>query len=103
MAYRDCPHCGCNDTDVVQEPNPSRGRWWGSGSAKCNHCGLVFSFRPPIDGTPDSQPAKIIPEIDCPGCGATMRVSQTRSHVRYLKCPDCGETKKVVRKDRKKE
>ena len=102
MAHRDCPNCGCNDTTVIQEPNPARGRWWGSGSASCAHCGLVFSFRPPMDGTPDSQPAKIIPELTCEACGGEMKVSQTRNLVRWYKCSDCGATRKVARKDGKK-
>lgn len=102
MAYRDCPNCGCNDTEVTKQPDPARGVWWGSGSAKCAHCGIAFSFRPPVDGTPDGNtPARIIPQLTCAECGGEMKVTQTRNLLRWYKCVDCGATAKVARKDAK--
>jgi hypothetical protein len=38
-----CPHCGCNDTEVLRMPRPDR--WFDRvGVGECHHCGRRFSI-----------------------------------------------------------
>lgn len=42
----ECPRCGCQDAKILQAPAPGAKSWWAdSGRARCQHCGIVFSFR----------------------------------------------------------
>lgn len=91
-----CPFCGCNDLEVIKAPDPNRNTWWGSGEARCNHCGQAVSIR---HGSQPPPPARIIPQPECPDCGAAMKVAETRKLFRWYQCPECGTRKKVGRRD----
>ena len=51
-----CSICGCQDVRILQEPAPRTNKktWWGSGLARCNHCGAHFHFRE-AEAEPDNQ------------------------------------------------
>ena len=39
-----CPTCGCQDARIIREPRADQA-WFGSGLARCRHCGRRFNFR----------------------------------------------------------
>jgi hypothetical protein len=125
-----CPQCGCRDATVTAKPQPGEGvilgpggavvktgvSWRGSGRARCNHCGTVFSFQAsdmaeatPGVTTPTPEPittalppnatapmhVQIVPKMQCCKCGEMMNVTSTRKSIRYHKCPSCGTTAKT--------
>ena len=38
----ECPECGCNATEIIQNPKPDT--FFNSGKAACLNCGKVFLF-----------------------------------------------------------
>jgi len=114
-----CPHCGCRDARILEEP--TEGTWWPSGRAACKHCGQRFNFRgaeedreamPALPEMIEREEAEELPAespaydpdrgviyhvIRCPACGGTnTRVSRTARPIRYHKCSDCEHTFKSV-------
>ncbi len=112
----ECPHCGCNDSQVIQSPTGAG--WWGRiGKARCKHCHRPFSFQfvgptaPPPVGPPeiaaqtppvDHQAAPIATQdvpvgyvrfgrTICPDCGSgDTAIKSTKRPVRKHKCRACG-------------
>lgn len=92
VATPDCPHCGCNATELV-DAGTRYGKPWAS--YLCDHCHRTFSN--------GQQPAKSngasyrveFPKLQCPRCKST-RVETTSSPAeksgykyRYHSCNNC--------------
>lgn len=119
----ECPHCGCTDSRILEEPNPAAGRgsWWGAGRAKCGYCRREFSFRElpqeavseretqamvedepmreeiPMIAVVTQLDVKTIPVVTCSNCETQMKVTSTLKTLRKYKCATCGETAKRAR------
>lgn len=101
-----CPRCGCRDSKIMREPDNGKS-WWNAGQARCNHCGMGFTFmelpQEPavVDEVPPAIPLQIagrtIPEPTCPQCGGETRITSTRKGLRYHKCTSCGATMKTAK------
>jgi uncharacterized Zn finger protein len=111
-----CPACGCQQARVLREPRTDARSWWGSGRARCGHCGRVFAFRevaedptmppaaapdpaPPVPEPAPTTTRRLIDVITCQDCETRMRVVSTTKRVRYYRCPACGRTHKASRVD----
>lgn len=97
VASPDCPHCGCNATELVAA-NMRHGRPWCV--FRCDHCTREFSLgQVPVrsNGTPYKIPH---PQLACPRCGRKKRsdenwqrsspASRSGVKMRYLTCPQCS-------------
>jgi len=105
-----CPSCGCQDVRILQQPTAGKS-WWGSGKAKCRHCGRVFFFREVANPVPISRSREEFSHVSAenyfPGNnfdagGSPEEEKQPEIKVvAVAKCPDCGETMKIssTRKD----
>jgi len=111
----ECPHCGCNDVDILRQPDQAR--WMGKlGMARCRHCGLRFTItqlqqppaatsppvthkEPQINGTRQTAPQDPLDGSRCPECGGKSRVTSTRKLFRWRQCKECGHAFKVARSD----
>lgn len=101
-----CPRCGCQDAQILAQPDPSQSTWYGAGRAKCRHCAMVYHFKEVAPAaseasspsTPTTAPAKVIPIVACQNCGAEMRVASSPGKVRHYRCPACGATDKRSKK-----
>lgn len=111
----ECPHCGCNQSEILREPQPEgeTRSWWGSGLARCGHCGATFHFQElsqptvpapvvehqePVIETPAEEPVAVpYVTVTCPKCGSDqVRVTSTRRPIRRHKCRECQHTFKSV-------
>lgn len=117
-----CPRCGCRDCKILQAPAAAaenqqffiggntehtakwnQSPWWGSGKARCNHCGTHFSFRddePGADAAHEDECDSGDPPTKCPACGGGKYYVYSSKVKKYRKCRDCGfsirkETQKV--------
>jgi ribosomal protein S27E len=105
-----CPHCGCQDAEILRQPNPDTASWWADGRARCNHCGREFAFKElPQDNAEISEdtseierPADLgVPFIPvrCPDCRSDdVVVTSTRRPIRWHRCRKCGARFKSVEK-----
>lgn len=121
----ECPHCGCTQSEILQEPRGDRprlieeggrkrwaegSRWFGStGRAKCGHCRRVFSFtevpEPPVNVPlepevneampPELSMADVPVQFQEPVVGRPDVVMVQQRTITTPKCPECGETMKV--------
>lgn len=99
----ECPRCGCQQAEILQEPDPELGtkNWWGTGLARCQHCGMAFHFKP-IDAPRIPSPDQS--RVDPPRCHPLTPSPQHPSTppagagVRYAAttCPNCGSTQTRV-------
>lgn len=111
----ECPHCGCNQSEILQQPQPAgeTRSWWGSGLARCGHCRATFHFQempavttpesivehqePLIDRLPEVPVAVPYVTVCCPQCGSDQtRVTSTRRPIRRHKCKACEHRFKSV-------
>ena len=104
-----CERCGCRDVRILSKPDPET--WSKRGCARCNHCGLQFSFlcseekaeTEKLDDTPKPGEYRPRASATCPNCkGKQTKVMKTmpesrRLIVRYHRC-DCGHTFKTTEK-----
>lgn len=93
----DCPHCGCNATEIV-DAGMRYGRAWAR--FKCDHCQRVSST---ISAPSDQQDAGGVAynpvNCRCPRCNApNPRVHTTRGRIRFHRCDKCGSRFKSVEK-----
>lgn len=108
MRSIDCTRCGCNDTTVITEPSEvqaTRGgvvrsdvpAWEQPGRAKCNHCGLEFSYRDEPERTPRASGY----EIHCPECNSidtyvsSSPLPKGGVKKRFMKCRSCQHSFKT--------
>lgn len=106
-----CRRCGCQQATILREPVAGDHSWWGTGTAKCSHCGLVFGIKAAdleveqiAEAEPDPKPEptpkieqRTIAVVTCEWCNVAMKISSTRKTIRWHKCPQCGRTKKTPR------
>ena len=102
-----CPRCGCQDAEILAQPDASQGHWYGAGRARCRHCNLIYHFKelPKFDvaaSPPELErkdPVREIPIVTCDDCRTEMKVTKTEGKVRRYRCATCGRTAKRARAD----
>jgi len=93
----ECPHCGCNATEIV-DAGKRYGRAWAR--FRCGHCQRVSTTSSsPGDAEEVGGVAYNPVNCRCPRCNAANpRVHTSRGRIRYHRCDNCGASFKSVEK-----
>lgn len=109
----ECPHCGCNDVEILKRPNKT-GWMQRAGMARCRYCMTRFTItkmieppaitpppiehqEPVINGT--RREPNVYDESICPKCGGKSRVTSTRKRFRWRQCKECEHPFKTARSE----
>jgi DNA-directed RNA polymerase subunit M/transcription elongation factor TFIIS len=92
-----CPRCGCTDTEVRRAPSQQRS-WYGSGLARCRHCGQGFHFGHQASGPPLTTQAPPLESQQPPSDSSREQNGNGPVYFRPVKCPECGSKETKVYK-----
>jgi DNA-directed RNA polymerase subunit RPC12/RpoP len=99
---------------IIREPDSDSGQWFNSGKARCNECGLRFSFSAADMEDHQADEERVAPvtavvytPVRCPVCRSkNTHVHTTKPRddasgyrIRYHACNNCHVNFKSVEKD----